>query len=146
MNNTIKVDIKRFDLDLPLPEYKSSGAAGIDLYARLSITIAPHQVTRVPLNIALGLPPGYFALLTARSSLHKKGLMMANGVGIGDYDYRGDEDEYQAALYNFSDQPVTIERGERIVQLLILPIDRVQFTEKSSFSHPSRGGFGTTGK
>lgn len=146
MNNTIKLDIKRFDLDLPLPEYKSRGAAGIDLYARLSITIGPHQVARVPLNIALGLPPGYFALLTARSSLHKKGLMMANGVGICDYDYRGDEDEYQAALYNFSDQPVTIDRGERIVQLLILPIDRVQLIEKSSFSQPNRGGFGSTGK
>ena len=146
MNNTIKIDIKRFDLDLPLPEYKSSGAAGIDLYARLLTTIDPHQVARVPLNIALELPVGYFALLTARSSLHKKGLMMANGVGICDYDYRGDEDEYQAALYNFSDQSVTIERGERIVQLLILPIDHVQLTEKSSFSQPSRGGFGTTGK
>lgn len=146
MKNTIKVDIKRFDLDLPLPEYKSSGAAGIDLYARLSITIAPHQITRVPLNIALGLPPGYFALLTARSSLHKKGLMMANGVGIGDYDYRGDNDEYQAALYNFSNQPVKVQKGERLVQLLILPIERVTWEEKTSLGSNNRGGFGSTGK
>ncbi len=146
MNTKLNVTIKRFDTSLPLPEYKTSGAAGMDLVARQSLVIAPKSVGYVPLNIALELPEGYFALLTARSSLHKKGLIMANGVGIGDYDYRGDDDEYQAALYNFSNQPVKVQKGERLVQLLILPIDRVQFTEKSSLSHPSRGGFGTTGK
>lgn len=137
---------KRFDSTLPLPEYKTAGAAAFDLYARIEVTIEPHAVGYVPLNIALELPEDHFALLAARSSLHKKGLTMANGIGIGDYDYRGDNDEYQAALLNFSDKKVLIEKGERIVQMLILRRDRCQLVEKVSFSSKDRGGFGSTGR
>jgi len=143
---SIQVGIKRFNPDLPLPEYKTIGAAGMDLVARQSLVIAPKTIGYVPLNIALELPEGYFALLTARSSLHKKGLVMANGVGIGDYDYRGNDDEYQVALYNFSDQLVKVEKGERLVQLLILPIERVSWEEKTTLGSNNRGGFGSTGK
>lgn len=146
MSTTLKVVIKRFNPDLPLPEYKTRGAAGMDLVARQSLIIAPKTISYVPLNIALELPEGYFALLVARSSLHKKGLMMANGVGIGDCDYRGDEDEYQTALYNFSDQSVKVEKGERLVQLLILPIERVSWEEKAKLTSNNRGGFGSTGQ
>lgn len=142
----MKINIKRFDKTLPLPEYKTDGAAAFDLYARIESTLLPQQVTLVPLNIALELPPDHFALVSARSSLHKKGLMMANGVGIGDFDYRGDNDEYRAALFNFTNEPVTIERGERIVQMIILPRERVEFTEKSQLNTENRGGFGSTGK
>lgn len=147
MNNQPKLilGIKRFDASLPLPEYKSTGAAGLDLAARLDITIAPQAIGYVPLNIALELPEGYFALLAARSSLHKKGLMLANGVGVGDYDYRGDQDEYIAALFNFSSTTVEIKRGERLAQLLILPVAKVEIVEKSTFESQNRGGFGSTG-
>lgn len=137
--------VKRFDASLPLPEYKTAGAAGLDLVARLDVTIEPQSVGYVPLNIALELPAGYFALLAARSSLHKKGLMLANGIGVGDYDYRGDGDEYTAALYNFSQQTVAVTRGERLVQLLILPVARVQISEKHQLQNENRGGFGSTG-
>jgi len=119
---------------------------GIDLYARLTTTIPAKTVVRVPLNIALQLPEGTWALLAARSSLYKKGLMMANGIGVGDSDYRGDNDEYQAALFNMTDADVTIEKGERIVQLIIMTYDRVELTEQTTFDAPDRGGFGTTGK
>ncbi|HEX9817333.1 MAG TPA: dUTP diphosphatase [Patescibacteria group bacterium] len=142
----MKVSIKRFDKTLPLPEYKTAGAAAFDLSARVETTIPAGVVQRVPLNIALQLPKNYFALVSARSSLHKKGLMMANGIGIGDYDYRGDDDEYQAALYNFSARPVIIERGERIVQMIILERELVELIEKSKFNSASRGGFGSTGR
>lgn len=147
MDNQSKLilGIKRFDASLPLPEYKSSGAAGLDLVARLDISIAPQAIGYVPLNIALELPEGFFALLAARSSLHKKGLMLANGVGVGDYDYRGDQDEYIAALFNFSSTTVEIKRGDRLVQLLILPVAKVEIVEKSTFDSQNRGGFGSTG-
>lgn len=140
------IHIKRFDVSLPLPEYKTAGAAGFDLYAREEISIPTHEVGYVPLNVAIQLPAGMWALVAARSSLHKKGLMMANSIGVGDYDFRGDGDEYKAALYNFSDQPVVVEKGERIVQMIIMSQHKVQFVEKENFKTADRGGFGSTGK
>lgn len=141
----MRVGIKRFDTTLPLPEYKSAGAAAVDLYARVDTIIPPHSVEYVPLNIALELPENTWALLAARSSLHKKKLFMANGIGVGDFDYRGDADEYRAALFNFSDQPVLVERGERIVQLIVMGQQKVIFEEKVQLDGKNRGGFGTTG-
>ncbi|MEX0895570.1 MAG: dUTP diphosphatase [Patescibacteria group bacterium] len=143
---SLAVSFKRFDQDVPAPEYATEDAAALDLSARLTVTIKPRQIGYVPLNIALQLPQGYWALLAARSSLHKRGVMMANGIGVGDYDFRGDSDEYQAALLNFTDQPVIIERGDRIVQLLVLSREPVELHEADAFDSENRGGFGSTGK
>ena len=142
----LRVKIKRFDQSLPLPEYKSKGAAALDLYSRLDIEVPAQTVVYVPLNIALQVPENYWVLLSARSSLHKKGLMMANGIGVGDYDYRGDNDEYLAALFNFTQKAVAIKKGERIVQMLILARESVELTEKIEFKSEDRGGFGSTGQ
>ena len=142
----MKVLIKRFDKTLPLPEYKTAGAAAFDLYARKEITIPAKQVVLVPLNIALQLPADHWALLSARSSLHKMGLMVANGIGVGDYDYRGDNDEYMAALLNFTDQDVIVKKGDRVVQMIIMSRERVEFEELEQFGTADRGGFGSTGK
>lgn len=128
-----------------MPAYKTTGAAAMDLYARVEVVIPAHKVGYVPLNIALQLPPDHWAQISARSSLHKKGLILANGIGVGDYDYRGDGDEYLAALLNFTDQPVIVERGERIVQLIVLEREPVEFELIKSFGTPNRGGFGSTG-
>ena len=103
-------------------------------------------MTRVPLNVAMEIPSGYFVLLSARSSLHKKGLMLANGIGIGDADYCGDNDEYQAPIYNFSDQEVKIKKGERIVQMIVLPRPKVKVEVVERLGNANRGGFGSTGK
>lgn len=142
----MKVLIKRFDASLPLPEYKTDGAAAMDLYARVEVTVPARTVGMIPLNIALQLPKDHWVLLAARSSLHKKGLMMANGIGVGDYDYRGDGDEYHAAVLNFTDQPVTVEKGERIVQMIVMQRERVKLEVVEKFETKDRGGFGSTGK
>ncbi len=142
----MKVKIKRFDQDLPLPEYETEGAAAFDLYSRKTMPIEPQSVAYIPLNIAIQLPKGYWALLAARSSLHKQGLMLANGIGVGDYDYRGDGDEYKAAVFNFKSEPVTVERGQRIVQMIILPREQAEFEELAEFGTKNRGGFGSTGQ
>lgn len=142
----IEVVIKRFDLDLPLPKYQTDGSAGFDLYSRETIQINPGEVDYAPANIALQLPEGYWVLVSARSSLHKRGLILANGIGVGDWDYRGDGDEYKVALLNFTKEKVIIERGERIAQMIILPRPKVKFIEKSTFATKDRGGFGSTGK
>jgi dUTP pyrophosphatase len=141
----MNVQVRRVDSQLPLPEYKTVGAAAMDCAARVDITIAPKSCGYVPLNISLKPPRGHFVLLAARSSLHKRGLMLANGIGIGDEDFSGDSDEYHAALYNFSDVQAEIRRGDRIVQMLILPCDRVKWIEVATLDAPDRGGFGTTG-
>jgi dUTP pyrophosphatase len=145
MMKKIDVTIKRFDKTLPLPEYKTNNAAAMDLCARETVTIGPRAIGYVPLNIAFKMPSGYFALLAARSSLHKKGVMMANGIGIGDEDFSGDNDEYRAVLFNFTDSEVVIERGERIVQLIILNKEKVVLDEVEKLDEADRGGIGSTG-
>lgn len=142
----MKIRIKRFDTALPLPEYKTAGAAAFDCPARETVVIPPKGTAFVPLNIALQLPRGHLALVQARSSLPKRGLMVANGVGLIDEDYSGNNDELTAFLYNFTDEPVTVEKGDRLVQALILPVDRVEWDEVPELSAESRGGFGTTGR
>jgi dUTP pyrophosphatase len=141
----MKVKIKLFDQSLPVPKYQTDGAAAFDLYSRTALTIQPQQVEYAPLNIALQLPPRHWALLAARSSLHKQGLMLANGIGVGDYDYRGDDDEYQAALLNFTSEPATVDKGQRIAQMVILPYQQAELVTVSEFGQESRGGFGSTG-
>lgn len=146
MHHSMNINIKRIDKALPLPEYKTPGAAAFDLSARVTITLLPRSVGYVPLNVCIEAPPGHFAQLVPRSSLHKRGLMPANGFGVIDADYSGNDDEYVAALYNFTDEAVTVERGERIMQVVISPCERVEFTEVDEMGGVSRGGFGTTGK
>lgn len=140
----MKLKIKRFDTSLPLPAYQTAGSVAFDLYARETTEIPAGSVVLVPLNIALELPPGHWAMLAARSSLHKKGLMLANGIGVGDTDYCGDNDEYRAALWNRTDSPVKIEKGERIVQMLILPYTKVEIEAVEHLGNVDRGGFGST--
>ena len=141
----MRIRIKRFDKDLPLPQYETAGAAAFDLRAREAATIAPKSIGYIPMNIALEVPSGYMLLVAPRSSTHKKGLIMANSIGIGDPDFRGDQDEYRAAYYNYTDKDVTIERGERIAQGLIKKVERAEWDEVDELGNESRGGFGTTG-
>lgn len=143
--DTLILTVKRFDTSLPLPQKATPQSVGYDLCARETTTILPGTVGLVPLNVAIKPPTGYWILLAARSSLHKKGLSMANGVGIGDPDYCGDGDEYRAALFNFSTQPVIIERGDRIVQMILMPLVSAQVAEVEKLEEKDRGGFGSTG-
>lgn len=142
----MQIKIKRFDKSLPLPEYKTSGAAAFDLYAREEILIKSGEVGYVPLNIAIDIPESHWALVSARSSLHKRGLLLANGIGVGDSDYCGDNDEYKAALYNFTNQDVTVEREERIAQMMILEREKIDLQEVDHLGNEDRGGFGSTGR
>jgi dUTP pyrophosphatase len=143
----MKVKIKRFDKSLALPVYKTAGAAALDLASREEMTIPAGQIVYLPLNIALQVPEDSFVLMAARSSLHKRGLMLVNGIGIGDSDYCGDDDEYRAAVYNFTKETVVVEKGERVVQVIVLRREKVEWEEFAGFSKKkNRGGYGSTGK
>ena len=141
----MRIRIKRFDKKLPLPEYKTSGAAAFDLTARERVEIPSRKIGYVPLNVACETQEGHFLLLAARSSTHKKGLMLANGVGVLDPDFSGDGDECVAVYFNFTDQPVIIERGERIAKGTFVKFEKAEWEEVDRLENPTRGGFGTTG-
>ena len=141
----LELRIRRFDTTIALPEYKTDGAAAFDLSSRIDTEIAAGAIEIIPLNVAIQLPDGYCAQLIARSSLFKKGLRLINGVGVFDADYSGNTDEYRAALQNFSSQSVSVTKGERLAQVVILPLIQCAITEVTELSQPNRGGFGTTG-
>lgn len=142
----MKIKIRRIDKSLPLPSYHTEGAAGFDFCSRESVIVAPHTLGLVPLNVAVSLPEGHMILLAARSSTPKRGLMLANGVGIMDRDFAGNNDEYKAVVYNYTDAPVEIMRGDRIAQGIVLRSDQVQWEEVEDLGTPDRGGIGTTGR
>lgn len=143
----MKVKIKRIDKTLELPAYKTAGAVALDCAARVSIIIAPKTMELVPMNVCIKLPPSHYVFVAARSSLPKRGLFMAHGVGIGDEDFCGNNDEYRAPLYNYTDAPVTVERGDRIAQIIIKLYEKVEWEEVDDLgATDNRGSFGTTGK
>jgi dUTP pyrophosphatase len=142
----MNIKIKRFDKTLPLPEYKSKGAVALDLYAREDITIQPGKVKLIPLNVAIQIPEGYFVLLVNRSSTYKLGITCINGLGVGDHDFCGDNDEYMFPALNYTNKVVDIEKGTRCCQMLILPVANVIVKEVEKMGNKDRGGFGSTGK
>lgn len=141
----MQLPITRIDPTLPLPQYATTGAAAFDLYARERTEVPPKQVARIPTNLIVRIPDGYVMLICSRSSTPtKKGLSVPHGIGVIDRDYCGSKDELLAQVYNFTDQPVTVERGERIAQAMVLPVASCAFVETAPATE-SRGGFGSTG-
>jgi len=142
----MKIRIKRFDKSLSLPEYKTSGAGAFDLTSRERMEIDPGEIGYIPLNVAIETPEGFVTLLVARSSLHKKGLWLANGLGVIDADFCGDEDELKAVCFNFTDKPIMVEKGDRVCQAIILKREKTEWKEVDRMTGKTRGGFGTTGE
>lgn len=138
--------IKRLDTSIPLPEYKTPGSAAMDLAVRVDATIKPGETIPLPLNVAIEPPKGHFVLMAARSSLWKRGLQFANSIGIIDSDYSGDGDEYMAIVHNFTDAPVSVKKGDRIAQIIVLPYESVSWKEVQKLGNTDRGGMGSTGR
>jgi dUTP pyrophosphatase len=138
--------IKRLDPSVPLPAYQTSGSAAFDLAASQDVTVAPGEVRLVPTGLVIQVPDGHFLGVFARSSTPlKRGLVVANGVGVVDPDYSGPTDQVMIEVLNFTNQPVTLHRGDRIAQGIIMPAVRVQWEEVDDTKTTSRGGFGSTG-
>jgi len=133
--------------DLPVPRRATEFSAGFDLHARVDgrIELAPGERRLVPTGVAIALPAGYEAQVRPRSGLAlRHGLTLLNSPGTVDADYRG---EIGALLVNLGDEPVFIERGERIAQLVVQRLPEVRLVEADRLPHSSRGagGFGHTG-
>lgn len=128
-----------------MPEYKTVGACAFDIAVIESVTLAPGGRALLPTGLVVTVPTGHVLILAPRGSNSKKGIRLANGIGIVDQDYCGPNDQLYAALHNFGDQPYTVEKGERILQGMIVPIIKADFVESLATSDTDRGGFGTTG-
>ena len=131
---------------MPLPSYQTAGAAGFDLAASADLTVEPGRIALVPTGLVIEVPAGHCLGIFARSSTPlKRGLVVANGVGVVDSDYCGPEDEIRIQVLNVTDRPVAIRRGDRLAQGLILPFVRADWREGEAPARPTRGGFGSTG-
>lgn len=148
--NRISVKIMGIDKEkpLPLPKYATSGSAGVDLHASLEkeLLILPGQIVRIPTGIAIELPnPDVGAFIFARSGLASKhGIALANGVGVVDSDYRG---EIQVAVINHGKEKFRVKDGDRIAQMVFLPVFIADFLAVDQLEETNRGGggFGSTG-
>lgn len=132
---------------LPLPRYMTPDAAGLDLYADCDapVTLPPGGRALIPTGIAIALPPGYEGQVRPRSGLAlRHGVTVLNAPGTIDADYRG---EIQVLLVNVGQAAVTLERGERIAQLVVAPVTRITWNEVARLDDSERGagGFGSTG-
>jgi dUTP pyrophosphatase len=142
----MRLKIRRLDPSVSLPEPATAGAAGFDLAAAVDIDIPAHGIRLVGTGLVIGVPDGHFLGIFARSSTPlKRGLMVANGVGIIDADYCGPADEIKIQVLNITDQPVKVNRGDRLAQGVVLPCPRVEWEEVTEMVAPTRGGFGSTG-
>jgi dUTP pyrophosphatase len=149
----IDVELKILDARLgdsiPLPQAATAGSAGMDLRAAVEqpLTLAPGESALVPSGMAIHIgDPGWCALIVPRSGLgHKHGLVMGNLVGVIDADYQG---PLMISCWNRGTQPYTIGVGERIAQLLLVPVGQVRLKMVDEFVPSARGegGFGSTGK
>jgi len=143
----VRVQIKRLrPSDLPLPQYMTEGAAGMDLYADMprELTLNSLARVRVPTGIAIALPTGFEAQIRPRSGLAlKQGLTLVNSPGTIDADYRG---EIQLIMINLGDVPVRIKPGQRVAQMVVQRIARVRWDEVDELTQSQRqaGGFGHT--
>ena len=142
----MRLKIKRLDPAVGFPEPATGRAAGFDLASSVDLEIPPRSIRLVGTGLVIGVPDGYFLGIFARSSTPlRRGLMVANGVGVVDADYCGPEDEVKIQLLNFTDAPVQISRGDRLAQGIVLPCPTVEWQEVTDVSEPTRGGFGSTG-
>lgn len=149
MTNGVNVGIARMpgNDDLPLPQYETGGAVGMDLRAAVAetVVVAPGERRLIPTGLSIALPNGVEAQVRPRSGLAiRHGISMVNSPGTIDADYRG---EIQVILINHGHESFTIQRGDRIAQLVVAPVLRVTWDERETLDETPRGagGFGHTG-
>jgi dUTP pyrophosphatase len=144
-SDPLTLKVTRIHPGAELPAYQTADAAGFDLASVADVTVEPGRVALVPTGLVIKVPLRMFLGIFARSSTPlKRGLMIANGVGVIDPDYCGAADEVKIAVVNFTDDPVTVRAGDRIAQGILLQAPRVEWAEGEAVSR-SRGGFGSSG-
>ena len=144
----VRILVKKFNKNIKLPSYKTSGSSGMDLiaYIKNKITINPGKTVMIPTGIAVAIPKNYEIQIRPRSGLAaKKSISVLNTPGTVDADYRG---EIKIILINLSKKLFVVRPGDRIAQMVLCPIVKGKFKEVKSLPNTLRGegGFGSTGK
>ncbi len=136
--------VKKLDPEAVLPSYAHPGDAGLDMYANETVIINPGQSVKIKTGVSMEIPEGYVGLIWDKSGLSTNHRIKSLG-GVIDSGYRG---ESLLGLINLGDTPYTIEKGHKVVQMLIQKIERVEVVESDELTDTSRGvgGFGSTGK
>ena len=142
----MRLKIRRLDPTIPLPSYGTDEAAGFDLAAAHDVLVPSGRIILVRTGLIIEVPSGHCLAIVARSSTPlKRGLQVANGVGIIDPDYSGPTDEVMIQVLNFTGADVQVRRGDRLAQGIVLPAPRVEWSEVTEIRESTRGGFGATG-
>ncbi|MCH7839002.1 MAG: dUTP diphosphatase [Planctomycetes bacterium] len=137
--------ITRIDKTMPMPQYETPGSCAFDIYAREETVVPPKEIALIPTNLIVCVPKGFVFLLISRSSTPgRTGLSVANGIGVVDQDFCGPEDEMRAIMYNPTEEPVTIAKGFKFVQGLLMPVEKPELVEGDPASNTSRVGIGST--
>jgi dUTP pyrophosphatase len=145
MTAPLRVPVLRVDATLPLPAYAREEDAGLDFHAAEAATLAPGARVLVPTGIALAIPPGYAGFVLPRSGLAlRHGVTLLNTPGLIDAGYRG---EVKILLVNHGQEAVTLNRGDRIAQLVVQRVERVELAPVAELPPSARGagGFGSSG-
>ena len=148
MKLQIKALSEMIGRDIPLPYYATSGAAALDLHACISqpVVISSGGEALIPTGLAVAVPEGHVGILAVRSSMGiRHGVSLSNGIGVIDSDYRG---PLRVGLHNLRTEPYTVQPGDRIAQLLVLPVVRPEIELVDVLPETERGerGFGSTGR
>ncbi len=141
---SLTINVKKMDSELPLPAYQTEGSSGLDLYASEEYLLSPGDFKMVSTGIAIEIPSGYEGQVRARSGLASKfGIGVLNAPGTIDSDYRG---EIKVILFNLSKKEFKIKRGDRVAQLVISKVEKVNLRETKELESTKRedGGFGST--
>jgi dUTP pyrophosphatase len=142
----MRLKIRRLDPTVSLPTYGTNESAGFDLASAHDLAVEPHTIALVRTGLVIEVPSGHFLAIFARSSTPlKRGLLVANGVGVVDPDYSGPTDEIMIQVLNVTDAVVHVARGDRLAQGIVLPAPRVHWDEVEDIRVAARGGFGSTG-
>ena len=144
----VKILVKKFDKNIELPIYKTSGSSGMDLvaYVKSKIIIKPGKTAMIPTGIAVAIPKNYEMQIRPRSGLAaKKGISVLNTPGTVDSDYRG---EIKIILINLSKESFVVKSGDRVAQMILCPVVKAKLKEVKNLPKTIRdkGGFGSTGK
>lgn len=142
-----EIIFKRVHPDAVIPEYKTPGAAGFDIGLIEHVEIAPRSIVKVPTGLIVKTPSDHVLMIASRgSNAMKKGIGLPNSIGVIDSDFAGPEDEIFLILENLTQQPVQLQKGDRVAQGMFIPVTRGDFREVEEMPHPNRGGHGSTGR
>ena len=148
MKLLIKPLSAKIGTEIPLPYYATAGAAALDLHACTDgeTVIPPNGRVMIPTGIAAAIPEGYVGIMAVRSSMGaKNGINLANGIGVIDSDYRG---ELRVTLHNTTGTAYTVRSGDRIAQLMVIPVacPHIEVVDTLPATERGEGGFGSTGR